>query len=112
MPSDPLRCPDATDGPVGSWGRRCLPFAGHAHPGVGRCAYHLGDRKDWVYAAWTQDKEAAVWSRRGVFAELDEADDFPVEHQGGSWIASVSRWQPPFVGATATHPLPAGIDTA
>jgi len=68
MPSDLLRCPDATDGPVGSWGRRCLPFAGHAHPGVGRCAgsgYHLGDWKDWVYAAWTQDKEATVCSRVG-----------------------------------------------
>jgi len=49
---------------------------------------------------------------RGVFAELDEADDFPVEHHGGSWIASVSQWKLPFVGATATHPLPAGIDTA
>ena len=49
---------------------------------------------------------------RGVFAELDEADDFPVEHHGGSWIALVSRWKLPFVGATATHPLPAGIDTA
>ena len=49
---------------------------------------------------------------RGVFAELDQADDFPVEHHGGSWIASVSRWKLPLVGATATHPLPAGIDTA
>ncbi|MGZ3389672.1 MAG: hypothetical protein ACXVCF_08770 [Isosphaeraceae bacterium] len=49
---------------------------------------------------------------RGIFAELDEADDFPVEHHGGSWIASVSRWKLPFVGATATHPLSAGIDTA
>src|SRR5271157_2366278 len=36
--------------------------------GVGMCAgsgYHLGDWKGWVYAAWTQDKEATVWSRVG-----------------------------------------------
>ena len=48
----------------------------------------------------------------GVFAELDEVDDFPVEHDGGSWIASVSRWKLPFVSATATPPLPAGNDSA
>lgn len=45
-----------------------MPFAGHAHPGVGRCAgsgYHLGDWKDWLYAAWTQDKEATVCFRVG-----------------------------------------------
>ena len=47
----------------------------------------------------------------GVFAELDEVDDFPVEHLGGSRIASVSRWKLRFVKCDSDSSLTAGIDT-